>query len=170
MYGYVKNCINHANVNGQTAVGGIVAWIRYWDEAWGQKNGYAKFQVIDVTGNTNWGSLAGTWCVGGIVGRISQNAGVTGNFNYAQSISASDQGEAAGILGGWINDSVLCPGVSPATLVISNNSSSTPLASITTNNDTSAEFTLVTTGQVLSQARPCTATVENNTLVSRPTE
>ncbi len=171
MYGYVKNCINHAKVTGQTAVGGIVAWIRYWDEEWGRNNGYTKFQVIDVTGNTNWGSLAGTSCVGGIVGRISQNANVSGNFNYAQAIAATGaQGQAAGILGGWVNDSALCPGVSPATLVISNNSSSTPLASITTNNNTSALFTQVKTGDVLSAARPCTATVENNTEVTRPAE
>lgn len=95
-YGYVKNCVNTGDVTGGTnsyGHGGIVGWIRYYASV----NSSQVKAVIEVSGNTNYGSVSGGNDAGGIVGTCYNFGNINGNFNYAPSLQAVTF--AAGIVG-----------------------------------------------------------------------
>ena len=63
----------------------------------GAEASYARKNVIEVSGNVNHGKISGGNDGGGIVGTVYNAAVVTGNENYAESISGETF--AAGIVG-----------------------------------------------------------------------
>ena len=94
--GSVTNCVNYADItnnSGAYGTGGIVGWVRYN----GAEASYARKNVIEVSGNVNHGKISGGNDGGGIVGTVYNAAVVTGNENYAESISGETF--AAGIVG-----------------------------------------------------------------------
>ena len=95
--GSVTNCVNNADItntnSGAYGTGGIVGWLRYN----GSTSDYARKNVIEVSGNVNHGKISGGNDGGGIVGTVYNAAVVTGNENYAESISGETF--AAGIVG-----------------------------------------------------------------------
>lgn len=76
--------------------GGIVGWVRYS----GAPPAYALSEEIDVTDNTNSGSIktASSTGAGGIVGILYSSGKVSGNENTAQEITGGQF--VAGIVGG----------------------------------------------------------------------
>ncbi len=101
--GSVRNCTNTGDIsdlseNGvasDSAVGGIVGWVRY-DES---DDSYKRTEVIEISGNTNSGNINGNkgTSAGGIVG-IIHNAGVVeDNTNTCTSITSGTF--ASGIVG-----------------------------------------------------------------------
>ena len=98
-YGNVTNNINTADVenlskdSGTFGTGGIVGWVRYN----GADSDYGRKEMIEVTGNTNEGSVTGGGSSGGIVGHIYNVGVVSGNTNTAAQISSLNF--AAGIVG-----------------------------------------------------------------------
>lgn len=94
--GSVTNCVNYADItnnSGAYGTGGIVGWVRYN----GAEASYARKNVIEVSGNVNYGIISGGNDGGGIVGTVYNAAVVTGNENYADSISGTTF--AGGIVG-----------------------------------------------------------------------
>lgn len=134
--GYVRGCNNSGNVtcNGGIGVGGIVGWIRYNADT----NAYPAQNIIEVTGNTNSGTVTGiatqsgngAYGVSGIAG-LWYRAGVCdNNINLAPEINA--KGMCAGItvaqnIGTEPNN--VTPYVNM--LYVRNNVSTTPLDKLT---------------------------------------
>lgn len=124
--GSVKGCVNTGNVKvnstnaGNYGAGGIVGWVRY-----DNSDAYSAQNLIEVSGCTNYASVSGNTGVGGIVGTWYECGLCTGNYNYAPSLSATNQ-FVAGIIGDsqWTGTypSSLDPNL---ILTVSNNSSST---------------------------------------------
>lgn len=95
-YGDVTDNTNSGNIVNKSegfGTGGIVGWVRYS----GDNSSYTLKDKIDVTGNSNSGSVSGGKSSGGIVGHMYNAGSVTGNVNTAASISSGNF--AAGIVG-----------------------------------------------------------------------
>ena len=96
-YGKVTDNMNTAAVKNNSSdafgTGGIVGWVRYN----GADSDYDLKAMIEVTGNTNSGSVTGGDSSGGIVGHIYNVGVVRENINKAELISSSNF--AAGIVG-----------------------------------------------------------------------
>lgn len=95
-YGSVTGCINRGNIVNQTAgygTGGIVGWIRYN----GAAENYPVKEIVEILNNKNYGTVSGGNDAGGIIGTVYNAAVVTGNENYAETLSGKTF--AAGIVG-----------------------------------------------------------------------
>ena len=126
--GSVTNCVNNADItntnSGAYGTGGIVGWLRYN----GSTSDYARKNVIEVSGNVNHGKISGGNDGGGIVGTVYNAAVVTGNENYAESISGETF--AAGIVGNLQFTETPIGDIPAKDVSISNNISTTPLENI----------------------------------------
>ena len=125
--GSVTNCVNYADItnnSGDYGTGGIVGWLRYN----GSTSDYARKNVIEVSGNVNHGKISGGNDGGGIVGTVYNAAVVTGNENYAESISGETF--AAGIVGNLQFTETPIGDIPAKDVSISNNISTTPLENI----------------------------------------
>ena len=94
--GSITGCINKGAItnNAQAyGTGGIVGWIRYN----GATSAYPVKNVIEVSGNTNYGSVQGGNDAGGIVGTVYNLGVIKENYNYAPALNAKTF--AAGIVG-----------------------------------------------------------------------
>ena len=94
--GSVKNCTNRGEIRNNAAsygTAGIVGWIRYN----GATKDYPVKNVIEVTGNTNYGKVSGGNDAGGIVGTVYNLGKINDNKNFAPSLQAATF--AAGIVG-----------------------------------------------------------------------
>lgn len=94
--GSITGCVNKGDITNNASAygtGGIVGWIRYN----GTTDNYPAKNVIEVSGNTNYGSVKGGNDAGGIVGTVYNLGTVTDNYNYAPALSANTF--AAGIVG-----------------------------------------------------------------------
>lgn len=130
--GYVRGCNNSGNVtcNGALGAGGIVGWVKYDNN----DIAYPVQNIIEVTGNTNSGTITGTGSstqsVSGIVGLWYQAGVCDNNINLAPAINAT--GMCAGITVsqtvGTNPDKV--PGYQ-LMLYVRNNVSTTPLDKMT---------------------------------------
>ena len=128
--GSVKNCVNKADItNNSTAygTGGIVGWVRYN----GAVDSYACKNIIEVSGNVNYGTISGGNDGGGIVGAVYNAAEVTGNENYAKRISGTTF--AGGIVGNLQFTETPLGDIPAKDVSISNNISTTSLESIDAN-------------------------------------
>ena len=98
--GSVIGCHNYANVTNANgaSTGGIVGWTRYN----GADSAYPVKEVIEISNNTNEGTISGLSFVGGIVGQIYNYALVENNTSNAPKIIATNtdalNGKAAGIV------------------------------------------------------------------------
>ena len=100
--GSVTNCMNKADITNESngyGTGGIVGWVRYN----GGTTNYPRYEIVEIIDNVNYGKIVGGNDGGGIVGTVYNAAVVTGNENYAESISGTTF--AAGIVGNIQNDS-----------------------------------------------------------------
>ena len=126
--GSVTNCVNNADItntnSGAYGTGGIVGWLRYN----GSTSDYARKNVIEVSGNVNHGKISGGNDGGGIVGTVYNAAVVTGNENYAESISGETF--AGGIVGNLQFTETPLGDIPAKDVSISNNISTTPLENI----------------------------------------
>ena len=126
--GSVTNCVNNADItntnSGAYGTGGIVGWLRYN----GSTSDYARKNVIEVSGNVNHGKISGGNDGGGIVGTVYNAAVVTGNENYADSISGTTF--AGGIVGNLQFTETPLGDIPPKDVSISNNISTTSLENI----------------------------------------
>ena len=94
--GSIKGCVNKGDITNSSSAygtGGIVGWIRYN----GTTSAYPVKNVIEVSGNTNYGSVTGGNDAGGIVGTVYNFGNITANYNYAPTLRATTF--AAGIVG-----------------------------------------------------------------------
>ena len=94
--GSIKDCVNKGDITNSSSAygtGGIVGWIRYN----GATSAYPVKNVIEVSGNTNYGSVQGGNDAGGIVGTVYNLGVIKENYNYAPALSAKTF--AAGIVG-----------------------------------------------------------------------
>ena len=94
--GSITGCVNKGDITNNASAygtGGIVGWIRYN----GTTDNYPAKNVIEVSGNTNYGSVTGGNDAGGIVGTVYNLGTVTDNYNYAPALSAATF--ASGIVG-----------------------------------------------------------------------
>ena len=94
--GSITGCVNKGDITNNASAygtGGIVGWIRYN----GTTDNYPAKNVIEVSGNTNYGSVKGGNDAGGIVGTVYNLGTVTDNYNYAPALSAATF--ASGIVG-----------------------------------------------------------------------
>lgn len=94
--GSITGCVNKGDITNKASAygtGGIVGWIRYN----GTTDNYPAKNVIEVSGNTNYGSVTGGNDAGGIVGTVYNLGTVTDNYNYAPALSAATF--ASGIVG-----------------------------------------------------------------------
>ena len=95
--GYVRGCNNSGNVtcNGTLGAGGIIGWVKYDNN----DIAYPVQNIIEVTGNTNSGTVTGngasTYGVSGIAGLWYQAGVCDNNINLAPAINAT--GMCAGI-------------------------------------------------------------------------
>lgn len=126
--GAITGCVNTGVISetGTTSAAwgaaGIVGYVRYYPD------GYVNYSLITVTGNTNYADVSGYVGVAGIVGVWFGMGVCDGNFNYAGTITAGSE-FAAGIIGDqqWL---YVPEDVTPATLSISDNETSTTLENI----------------------------------------
>ena len=128
--GSVTNCVNYADItnnSGAYGTGGIVGWVRYN----GAEASYARKNVIEVSGNVNYGIISGGNDGGGIVGTVYNAAVVTGNENYADSISGTTF--AGGIVGNLQFTETPLGDIPAKDVSISNNISTTSLENIDAN-------------------------------------
>ena len=129
--GSVTNCVNNADItntnSGAYGTGGIVGWLRYN----GSTSDYARKNVIEVSGNVNHGKISGGNDGGGIVGTVYNAAVVTGNENYADSISGTTF--AGGIVGNLQFTETPLGDIHAKDVSISNNISTTSLENIDAN-------------------------------------
>lgn len=96
--GKVTGCSNTGTVTAASnsfGVGGIVGWIRYYN------NSPVAVSAIEVSGNTNEGDVTGGISAGGIVGRWSQGGTCSENINKG-NVTGTDG--VAGIVGATAND------------------------------------------------------------------
>ena len=94
--GSITGCVNKGDITNKASAygtGGIVGWIRYN----GTTSAYPVKNVIEVSGNTNYGSVTGGNDAGGIVGTVYNFGNITANYNYAPTLRATTF--AAGIVG-----------------------------------------------------------------------
>ena len=94
--GSIKGCVNKGDITNSSSAygtGGIVGWIRYN----GATSAYPVKNVIEVSGNTNYGSVQGGNDAGGIVGTVYNLGVIKENYNYAPALNAKTF--AAGIVG-----------------------------------------------------------------------
>lgn len=95
--GSITNCVNRGDITNNAGTsygtGGIVGWIRYS----GTTDNYPAKNIIEVRGNTNYGSVKGGNDAGGIVGTVYNLGTIAANYNYAPALSAATF--AAGIVG-----------------------------------------------------------------------
>ena len=125
--GSVTNCVNYADItnnSGAYGTGGIVGWVRYN----GSTTNYPRYGVVEICGNVNYGIISGGNDGGGIVGTVYNAAVVTGNENYAESISGETF--AAGIVGNLQFTETPLGDIPAKDVSISNNISTTPLENI----------------------------------------
>ena len=111
--GKVTGCTNTGAVTATSAaygVGGIVGWIRYYN------NPDYTVSSVEVSGNTNEGDVTGGISAGGIVGRWSQGGTCSGNINKG-NVTGVDG--VSGIVGATANDTNNPD--APATLAINDN-------------------------------------------------
>lgn len=98
-FGSVSGCTNTGDVNNSSSTaygnGGIVGWARYNSKA----ANYPRKAIISVTNNINSGKVSGGYDAGGIVGAAYHAITVSGNENYASTLSATEF--AAGIVGNF---------------------------------------------------------------------
>ena len=90
-YGFVRKSTNNGEVvciskkTDNYGLGGIVGWIRYQDNA-----SYARTEKIEISGNTNNGTIAGNSVgVGGVVGMLFNAGCIEGNTSNATSIKGN---------------------------------------------------------------------------------
>lgn len=113
--GKVTDCTNSGTVTAASnsyGVGGIVGWIRYYN------NSLVTISAIEVSGNTNEGNITGGISAGGIVGRWSQGGICSENINKG-NVTGTDG--VAGIVGATANDTNNTD--APDTLAINDNTS-----------------------------------------------
>ena len=125
--GSVTNCMNKADITNNSTdygTGGIVGWVRYN----GGTTNYPRYEIIEVSGNVNYGKISGGNDGGGIVGTVYNAAVVTGNENYADSISGTTF--AGGIVGNLQFTETPLGDIPAKDVSISNNISTTPLENI----------------------------------------
>lgn len=94
--GSITGCVNKGDITNKASAygtGGIVGWIRYN----GTTDNYPAKNVIEVSGNTNYGSVKGGNDAGGIVGTVYNLGNIIDNRNYAPALSAATF--ASGIVG-----------------------------------------------------------------------
>ena len=128
--GSVTNCVNYADItnnSGAYGTGGIVGWVRYN----GAEASYARKNVIEVSGNVNYGIISGGNDGGGIVGTVYNAAVATGNENYAERISGKTF--AGGIVGNLQFTETPLGDIPAKDVSISNNISTTSLENIDAN-------------------------------------
>lgn len=152
--GSVKGCVNNGDVINSSAsygTGGIVGWIRYN----GSTGNYPVKNVIEVSGNTNYGSVQGGNDAGGIVGTVYNLGIIEDNYNYAETLSAKTF--AAGIAGNaQFTETAI--GMTESNMVyVRNNFSSTPLDKITVEGSCKALFVYINNGDYVTES--------NNTLL-----
>ena len=127
--GSVKNCTNRGEIRNNAAsygTAGIVGWIRYN----GATKDYPVKNVIEVTGNTNYGKVSGGNDAGGIVGTVYNLGKINDNKNFAPSLQAATF--AAGIVGNaQFTETAVGLENLPNSVEVKNNVSTTPLESIT---------------------------------------
>lgn len=123
-YGSVTGCTNTAAIVNSAAAygtGGIVGWVRYN----GAEAAYPKKAVVEVSGNTNRGAVSGGNDAGGIIGTVYNAAVVTGNENYAESLSGVTF--AAGIVGNLQFTETPVGNIPAQQVSVTNNASTTAL-------------------------------------------
>ncbi|MBQ4087354.1 MAG: hypothetical protein IJC78_03820 [Clostridia bacterium] len=113
--------------NALSAVGGIVGWVRYQDDA----NNYPRVDTVVVKDNKNTASIEGGRAAGGIAGMAHDQIIITGNKNSAASIAANNTtvDSAGGILGASATGQGYI--VPNAVSTVSYNVSITPIENIT---------------------------------------
>lgn len=91
-YGFVRESTNNGEVvcisekNDNYGLGGIVGWIRYQNNA----SAYARTGIIEISGNTNNGTISGNSAgVGGVVGMLFNAGCIEDNTSNAASIKGS---------------------------------------------------------------------------------
>ena len=145
-YGAVTGNTNSAAVNNTAdkyGTGGIIGWVRYS----GAAASYPSKEIVEVSGNTNYGSIKGGKDGGGIIGALYNAGVVTDNKNYAPAISSTQF--AAGIVGSVQATETPIGDIPKCSVEISGNVSTTALESIngalkslyvySNNNDITAE-------------------------------
>ena len=88
--GSVKNCENNGTISGNSYVGGIVGWVGAIT--------YDLQEVIEISGNTNKGTLIAKSSAGGIMTINRWTVNFSNNTNNAPSITSG--GNAAGLICG----------------------------------------------------------------------
>lgn len=147
--GSISGCTNTGNIIGGATggslygAGGIVGWIRY------QASGYQVEDVIEVYGNTNYGSVSGPTGVGGIVGAWYRCGVCYGNSNFSTSLSGGQF--VAGIVGGsqWIGEEInegLFQGTGNINILYVQDNYSTTTQAQMGGNSSAAPFVYVNTG------------------------
>lgn len=89
--GSIKNCQNYGEIQGSNYVGGILGW------AGG--NSYTLKEIIEISGNTNYGTLITNGSAAGIMTINRCTVNLSNNTNDAKLINANN-GSAAGIVNG----------------------------------------------------------------------
>jgi len=129
MYGTISGNTNTGKISNQgsgTAYGGIVGWARYANAT----TDYPLCDTIVVSNNVNKGIVSASGASlgsGGIVGTVYNQATVTENKNYADTISGGVFG--AGIVGGAQNANGNID-IAESNIVVSNNYSETTIDNI----------------------------------------
>jgi len=96
--GYITGCTNTGDINSVGTggngygTGGIVGWVRYLKDV-----NDPETEIIEITDNTNSGTITGCNDAGGIVGVLFNAGVVTGNYNSAATIQGITF--ASGIVG-----------------------------------------------------------------------
>lgn len=127
--GSVKDCTNKGTITNNSSsvygTGGIVGWVRYS----GTTGNYPSKNIIEVSGNTNYGDVKGGNDAGGIVGTVYNLGIINGNKNFATTLSSSNF--AAGIVGNAQFTETPVGMDEPNMVYVQNNVSTTPIESIT---------------------------------------
>lgn len=122
------NTASVANNGGGYGTGGIVGWVRYNDTS----ANYGMRETIEVSNNSNSGSVTGGSDAGGIVGTVYYQATVQNNTNTAGVLSGTNF--AAGIVGNYqAADSNQHADFMTKKLTVTDNTSTTELTSISAN-------------------------------------
>lgn len=89
--GSIKNCQNYGEIQGSNYVGGILGWVG--------ANTYTLKEIVEISGNTNYGTLITNGSAGGIMTINRWTVNLSDNTNDAKLINANN-GSAAGIVNG----------------------------------------------------------------------
>ena len=152
--GSIKGCVNKGNITNSSSAygtGGIVGWIRYN----GTTSAYPVKNVIEVSGNTNYGSVQGGNDAGGIVGTAYNLGVIKENYNYAPALSAKTF--AAGIVGNTQFTETAIGMTETDMVYVTGNFTTTPLDKITVEGSCKDLFVYIN-----NQSK---VTEENNTLL-----